>query len=235
MGDTFDLRRGVPSEADMDKINRVSKTPLTADQVYIFGMRLCDNEVDRDFERFTTQALEQLAKMYIGKTGIVHNMQEVGRIYETEIVSSSTKSTQAGDPYCWIKAYAYIVKNDDTKRLISSIKSGTQAEVSVGCSVAACSCSICGGDISVCEHVLGQRYNGQLCFANLSGALDAYEWAFVVKPDNKKTLSTSKGKLIDPVDVKQAVMSGQLEVRVCSGDILLGSEKSGEWAKIGQI
>lgn len=235
MGDTFDLRRGIPSKTDMEKINRVSETPLTADQVYIFGMRLCDNEVDRDFERFTTQALEQLAKMYIGKTGIVHNMQEVGRIYETDIVSSPTKSTQAGDPYCWIRAYAYIVKNNDTKKLISSIKSGIQVEVSVGCSVAACSCSICGNDISACEHVLGQRYNGQLCFANLSGALEAYEWSFVVEPKDKKIPSTSKGKLIDPVDVKQAIMSGQLEVRIHNGNILLGNKMSGEWVKIGQI
>jgi hypothetical protein len=33
-------------------INRFARTPLTAEQVYCFAVRLCDNEVDRDFERF---------------------------------------------------------------------------------------------------------------------------------------------------------------------------------------
>lgn len=63
------LRSGTPTDADMRKINAVSSHPLTADQVLIFGMRLCSNDVDKDFERFTTKSLHSLAKMYIGKSG----------------------------------------------------------------------------------------------------------------------------------------------------------------------
>lgn len=235
MGDMFDLRRGIPSKADMEKINKVSPVPLTADQIYIFGMRLCDNEVDRDFERFTTQTLHQLSEMYIGKAGVVKDLQEVGRIYDTEVITSPTKSTQAGDPYCWIRAYAYIVKNDDTKNLISSIKSGTQTEVSVGCSITSCVCSICGEDATTCAHERGKKYDGLLCFTNLDGAWEVYEWAFVVNPEERRVQPAIARKLIDPVDVKQAVLSGQLEVKVNNGNILLGNKISGEWVKIGQI
>ena len=39
------------TKEELDQINRFSKAELTADQVYTFSVRLCDNEVDRDFER----------------------------------------------------------------------------------------------------------------------------------------------------------------------------------------
>ena len=51
-------------------INQFAKTELTEDQVYVFTVRLCDNEVDRDFERFDTAALETLGEMFVGKSGI---------------------------------------------------------------------------------------------------------------------------------------------------------------------
>ena len=37
---------------DLALINKLAKAELTAEQVYVFSLRLCDNEVDRDFERF---------------------------------------------------------------------------------------------------------------------------------------------------------------------------------------
>ena len=43
---------GVPAEAELAEINRFAKSPLRAEEVYAFSLRLCDNEVDRDWERF---------------------------------------------------------------------------------------------------------------------------------------------------------------------------------------
>ena len=34
---------------ELKEINRFAKAALTEDQVYVFSVRLCDNEVDRDF------------------------------------------------------------------------------------------------------------------------------------------------------------------------------------------
>ena len=56
------------AERDMEAINRLAKSPLTAEQVYIFAVRLCDNEVDRDFERFDNGALERLGQLLVGKS-----------------------------------------------------------------------------------------------------------------------------------------------------------------------
>ena len=51
-------------------INRFAKSPLTAEEVYTFAVRLCDNEVDRDFERFDRAALEKLGELFASFKGI---------------------------------------------------------------------------------------------------------------------------------------------------------------------
>ena len=56
---------------ELELINTRSKRPLTAQEVYVFSVRLCDNEVDRDFERFPAQTLEALAPLFLGKSGIL--------------------------------------------------------------------------------------------------------------------------------------------------------------------
>ena len=40
------------------------------EEVYTFSVRLCDNEIDRDGERFDEQTLRELAALFIGKSGI---------------------------------------------------------------------------------------------------------------------------------------------------------------------
>ena len=62
---------GEPTAAQLEAINAQAKAKLKAEQVYVFSLRLCDDQIDRDTERFDTAALPALAKMFIGKTGIV--------------------------------------------------------------------------------------------------------------------------------------------------------------------
>ena len=85
---------------ELEAINRFAKTPLTAEQVYVFPVRLCDNEVDRDFERFDTAALERLGELFLGKSGIFdHQWSALGqtaRIYRTEMVRDPARVTAAG-------------------------------------------------------------------------------------------------------------------------------------------
>ena len=51
------------TQEELAQINRFARTELTEEQVYIFSVRLCDNEVDRDFERFDTDALTKLLSL----------------------------------------------------------------------------------------------------------------------------------------------------------------------------
>ena len=52
---------GETQEDSLLKINRYTRREFKADEVYTFSVVLCDNEIDRDFERFTADALQKLA------------------------------------------------------------------------------------------------------------------------------------------------------------------------------
>ena len=171
----------------LEDINRLSRTPLTEAEVYAFSVRLCDNEVDRDGERFAPRTLEQLAPLFVGKSGIFdHNWSAQGqaaRLYRTEVMAEPGRLTQAGDPYCWLKGYAYMVRTPDNQSLIAEIEGGIKKEVSVACSVEKAVCSICGAPRGEsCGHKPGEVYDGKLCYISLEEASDAYEFSFVAVP-----------------------------------------------------
>ena len=173
---------------DLELIGALARKPLGPEEVYTFSVRLCDNEVDRDFERFTPQTLEELAPMFVGKAGIFDHQWsargQAARIYKTEIVREGGRMTRAGDEYVWLKGCAYMVRTDSSRDLIAEIEGGIKKEVSVGCSVEHAICSVCGRDRTQadCGHEKGREYGGQLCWADLEGARDAYEFSFVAVP-----------------------------------------------------
>lgn len=74
----------------LEDINRLSRASLSAEEVYVFSLCLCDNEVDRDQERFPEKTLEQLAPLFVGKSGLFdHSWSARGqaaRLYRTEVV-----------------------------------------------------------------------------------------------------------------------------------------------------
>lgn len=178
------------SDGDLTLINRLAKAKLTAEQVYTFAVRLCDNEVDRDFERFDEESLSGLGDLFLGKTGIFdHQWTAAGqtaRIYRTELVREPVMKTAAGDGYCYLKAWAYLLRSEKNRNLIEEIEGGIKKEVSIGCSVAHSVCSVCGADSGTCEHVKGRTYGKTLCYAELRQPTDAYEWSFVAVPAQRQ-------------------------------------------------
>ena len=170
--------KGVPNGAQLAAINAQAKAELTAQQVYVFSLRLCDDQVDRDFERFDTAALPGLAKLFIGKTGICDHKWtsegQVARIFETQVVQENGIS--------YIKAWAYIRRGGKGDEVIADIEAGIKKEVSVGCAMGRSVCAICGSDYGSCGHQKGQYYDGQLCSAILEEPMDAYEFSFVAVP-----------------------------------------------------
>ena len=175
---------------ELEAINRYAKTALTEDQVYAFSVRLCDNEVDRDFERFDTAALERMGELFLGKSGIFDHQWsakgQTARIYRTEVIHEPCRITSAGDSYCWLKGWAYLLRTEKNADLIAEIEGGIKKEVSVGCSVAKRVCSVCGAEEGCCHHVRGQMYEERLCFTELKEPVDAYEWSFVAVPAQRE-------------------------------------------------
>lgn len=173
---------GAPSAMQLEKINALAKARLNGEQVYVFSLRLCDDQMDRDFERFDTQALPELARMFLGKTGIVDHQwsteKQVARIFETQVVQEGSVS--------YIKAWAYIRRGGANEETIADIEAGIKKEVSVGCAMGQAVCSICGGEYGTCGHSKGQSYDGQVCCAILRQPVDAYEFSFVAVPAQRE-------------------------------------------------
>lgn len=184
------FKAAAPGPDDMTLINAMAMRELGADEVYTFALRLCDNEIDRDFERFDDQALDELAGLFLGAPGIFDHCWsargQTARLYHTEVVTEQGQLTSDGRPYRWLKGWAYMMRTEDNADLIAEIDGGIKREVSVGCAVERVTCSICGQDLHDCFHEKGEMYNGQICHGVLCGAKDAYEWSFVAVPAQRQ-------------------------------------------------
>ena len=172
------INSGAPTAVQLEAINAQAKAQLGGDQVYVFSLRLCDDQVDRDFERFDTAALGALAKLFIGKTGVVDHKwsadKQIARIFETQVVK------EAGISY--IKAWAYIRRGGSNDEIIADIEAGIKKEVSVGCAMGMAVCSVCGSEYGTCGHLKGETYDGEVACAILQEPMDAYEFSFVAVP-----------------------------------------------------
>ena len=203
---------------DLEQINALARRELTADEVYLFAVRLCDNDVDRDGERFAVETLEELGELFVGVSGVFDHQWsargQTARIYRTEVVHEEGTLTQDGQPYCYLKGYAYMMRTEDNAGLIAEIDGGIKREVSVGCAVERVECSICGEDMNAsqrCGHQRGQEYGGQLCTGILLGATDAYEWSFVAVPAQKKAGVVKRAKLREKLEREAEIGRTYLE------------------------
>ena len=182
-------RATVDVEADIGLINAYTQKELTPEEVFAFPLILCDNNVDRDMEAFTAQALAKLAPLFVGKPVIFdHSWSAKGqtaRIYKTEVVDMADKTT-TGENLRQLQAVAYIPKADYTQEAISKIESGILKEGSVGFAASRAKCSICGQTMgwSKCpeDHQRGQTYAEGLCYGVIDNPTDAYEFSFVAVP-----------------------------------------------------
>ncbi|MBR1527939.1 MAG: hypothetical protein IJ642_01405 [Oscillospiraceae bacterium] len=172
----------------IEKINQFTRRELSEEEVYLFDIILCDNDIDRDLECFSENALAQMQKLFIGKTGIFdHNLQSAGqtaRIYDTELVRSPDQKTKDGRTLLSLKAHAYMIRTDSNLDFIKEIDAGIKKEVSVSCSAGKRLCSVCGTDKaqSCCNHIAGKKYGQKSCYTILEDIQDAYEWSFVAVP-----------------------------------------------------
>lgn len=179
------------TDGELDKINALAIKELTADEVFIFKVAMCDNEIDRDYEYFPADTLTQMGELFKGKTVVSDHKRtasnQVARIYDTSLIKTGEYSL-SGEPYTQLIAKCYMLKSEATADLIASIEAGITKEVSVGCAIKSAVCSICGTDNreSYCKHFNGQEYDGNICYFALKDALDAYELSFVAVPAQPK-------------------------------------------------
>lgn len=180
----------IPNEEELKLINSYTRREMKADELYVFSVVLCDNDIDRDFEYFSDEALEKLSELFVGKTGILdHNAKsenQTARIFLCRTEQDLKRQTWDGRTYRRLVARAYMPKSVQNEEIILALDSGIRKEVSVGCSVQKSTCSICGKDTKDgCRHIRGKTYKGKLCSICLDEPYDAYEWSFVAVPSQR--------------------------------------------------
>ena len=233
------------TDEDLRKINLFSRRELNAEEVYVFTAVLCDNDIDRDFEKFSLSSLEELAKLFIGKTGIAdHSMKssdQKARIFDAYVEKQSgEKCANSEQLYC-LKAKAYMLRNDENKAMIEEIEAGIKKEISVSCSVGKSICSICNKDrkSEPCRHINGRIYDGRLCYSVLEDVQDAYEFSFVAVPAQRGAGVTKAFKIkeTDGMDIIKSIKSceASIELSKAQAEELAGYiEKLEDEAKLGE-
>lgn len=208
--------KGIIMETEMlEKINKFTRRAFTEDEIYTFSVILCDNDIDRDGERFSDKALDRIAELFVGKTGVFDHdpstSNQTARIFSTEIITDESRITKNGEKYKCVKAMAYMVRTEEKRSLIAEIDGGIKKEVSISCSAARRVCSVCGNES--CAHVTGKSYGDRIAHRILDDITDAYEWSFVAVPAQVNA------------GVTKRFSADTMESAPVSGDILAAQEE----------
>lgn len=196
--------------ADIDLINRYTLRELKPEEVFAFNINLCDDQPDRDYERFDVRSLRKLATMFPGKPLIQDHewsaKNQQGRIYRAQVVQDGNVNR--------LRASVYMVRTPGTEETIKQIEGGVLKEVSVGFGIKKLTCSICGKPMirswfsARCEneHEKGKEYNGQTCLGIMEDPSDAFEVSFVAvpaQPEAGVTKGRAAGQQISPEELQR--------------------------------
>ena len=231
--DKFKSVSTIPADpqADIALINEYSVKELTPQDVFCFSIILCDNEVDRDMERFTDASLDKLAPLFLGKSVLFDHRwsaeKQVARLYRT-FVEELNEKTVMGESKRVLRGSAYMLRTEETADLIKAIEGGIKKEVSVGCQMGGCKCSICGEKFSynwqtgkyLCEndHFKGDTYDGKMCVGDLVDPKDAYEVSFVAVPAQRGAGVTKEVKIDTMTPEEKKEMIKQLQMSLADDD-----------------
>ena len=177
------LLKAALDEGELTLINAQALRELTAEEVYAFRLAACNNQVDRDLERFTEDTLAELANLFVGRPVLMDHKWSAGsqtaRVYAAGV--EAMPGVEGGQQLVLRCYMPRLQGNSDT---IAAIEGGLLRECSVGVTVSGAVCSICGADRTTtwCEHCKGVEYDGKLCYIELSGAKDAYEVSLLPVP-----------------------------------------------------
>ena len=204
------------TETDLKKINKYTLSPVSAEDVFIFKATIADNEQDdRNNMPFNLKALQDLKKLYPGKTMLKDHDRvadnQIARIYDTELVQDANKQTELGELHTELIAKIYMIKTDSNKDLIAEIMGGIKKEVSTSTVPEKMICNICGVDNmkDYCRHWPGREYDvsdatgkssKKRCKMLLHGAKDAYELSFVAVPAQPRAGTHKSIGFVKPVE-----------------------------------
>ena len=186
------LLKAEVTEEDLALISVQALRSLAAEEVYTFRLAACNNQVDRDLERFTERTLEALAKLFVGRPVLLDHKWSAGsqtaRVYAAGV--EEMPGVEGGQQLVLRCYMPRLQGNGDT---IAAIETGLLRECSVGVAVERAVCSICGTDRATawCEHVKGCEYDGKLCYDNYAALLHEGERVLTAREAREMDRKTS--------------------------------------------
>lgn len=176
------LEKAELNEEELALINQQTLRPLAPEEVFTFRLAACDNQVDRDFERFTETALEEMAEKFVGCPVLRDHKWSADA--QTARVYAGSVEQGPGEGVRRLVLRCYMVRTDQAAPTIAAIEGGILRECSVGLAVERALCSICGVNQreTLCRHTPGREYDGQMCHMDLDGVADTYEVSLVAVP-----------------------------------------------------
>lgn len=96
------LMKAAPDEGEMALVNAQALRELGAEEVFTFRLAACNNQVDRDLERFSDAALEGLAEKFVGRPVLMDHCWSAGsqtaRVYAAGV--EPCRRRRAGNSWC---------------------------------------------------------------------------------------------------------------------------------------
>lgn len=168
----------------LEKINNYYLKRVTLDDVYIFTVKLCDNDIDTDRQCFSDESLGDIAKLVIGRTGQVDEYK--ARIFDTIIIVDDDEKTKYNKPRKKLYAHCWIDRKPQNEEIIQAIADSVSIEASISCSVRHKYCSVCGND------KLKEHCKCDYGYEILDGVTDVYDWFFEPLVVKERTFKCQK-------------------------------------------
>lgn len=172
---------GDTSDEDIAAINEHTLNPITAEDVAVFKMDLCNDQIDRHISRFPAEELQRISDdLIVGKPLMeLHDMpgmfsrgsQPVGRFFRSQVVKENGVTSVQPD--------VFLLRGHGEDDIIAKIEAGILSGTSISFALDRPECSSCGCDIRDCAHMPGEEVDGELCHVVLKEVTDVFEGSIV--------------------------------------------------------
>lgn len=156
-------------------VNRFTLRPLTLDEIAIFTLDLCNNQVDRHFSRFPEEELETINRLIVGRP-LMERHDLRGSLPRGTFFRSRVHHE---DGRVSVRPDVYVLRTAENEDFIRNIEGGVYRETSIGFAFRTPECSVCGQHISTCGHVPGREYAGATCHFLMREVVDVLEGSVV--------------------------------------------------------
>lgn len=163
------------AEGRMEAINRYALRPLAPEEVAVFRLDLCNNQVDRHYSRFPDEELERVNALTPGRPLMErHDMTGTlprGTFFRSRLHRDGNRVS--------VRPEVYVLRSAGNRDFILNIEGGVYRETSIGFSFRRPECSVCGRDLRTCAHVPGRTYGGKPCHFVMRGVMEVLEGSVV--------------------------------------------------------